>query len=376
MTNNLPLIYNKISNLCLSENFESDFGYLCSLIDENIKAGNFWIGLYSYYNLFNKMLLFANQDVFIPKYIYILERTEEILQKLCCNYEHIVELISNNPYEKKEFIERLNKTLDSSNYGIVFEKIRRLSNRIYESLASLIPNKNQVNYLFNQLSLYNFLKLCKVLVGSNQLDQEVVVQMVLNSISQDDRIQITEKISDVIAFGITFSDIEFVRLMVQKLLVGFILKISEYCQDSASKAAFVVSNYENIARYFRMVNNYELSSVIYLLAAIENWFQDNFGYCAKCLYKISRMVSNYSVRHILVNLAISIANLETCFYSEILGWKKEIIQIQFTKSDLEKTLSYIAFHIDPSTELIHILNSKLFKFIDSIVFKIKISNEK
>ncbi|MCS7243147.1 MAG: hypothetical protein RMJ36_00190 [Candidatus Calescibacterium sp.] len=328
MTNNLPLIYHKINAIKVqnAEEFDSLFYEICSLIDKNLESGYLWISFYSYYNLFYNILVYLNQDEKVfDKYFFILSRIEEIVSRIRFNKEESIEMLLNNPFNKIDFLLKLKDRLDEDHYSLIKSRLDSINAILpkfdYESLLSL----------YSSMSLHNFLKLVKILSNnSNEIKKEEIMEMILVKAYNSTMKNITETISDIIDFGIKSKGDKFIQDFIEELLIKLVIhlhKNSEMFMDW--RKTFLISTYENISRYFRLVRNYPLSIAIYLLASVENWQEKNYGYCANCLYKISRMVDDKRIVSFLINLAIDIASLEVSFEEEIKMWKREIEGYKF-----------------------------------------------
>lgn len=369
MINNLPIIYQKINSIkdVREEDFEDLFNEIYGLINKNFEHGNLWISFYSYYNLFSSILnRFGNKDSVICKYFFILSEIQKIVKKIDFNQQ--IEILLNNPFNKDDFLQRLEKIFGKTDYTKLRDEI--------EKINLGIPNFNEdiLNQVFVSLSIHDSLKIVKILYKKfGKADLDKLSRIILEKIEIMDKSEITDVISDIVDFGVKNKDDDFVQFFLQNLLVSIIIKLDKkYDFGDAFNKTFVVSTYENISRYFRLVGNFGLSSCVYLLAAVENWKLKNYGYCASCIYKISRMVYNEQLSIFLLFIAIRIASMEVSFEREIKVWKAELnnrcVSFNFNfscRKFFEDLLSSLC-----DEKLLLLLNSKIDEFcffVDKIV---------
>ncbi|MCS6956190.1 MAG: hypothetical protein NZM44_07545 [Candidatus Calescibacterium sp.] len=367
MINNLPLIYHKINTIKVQriEEFDSLFCEICSLIDKNLESGYLWISFYSYYNLFYNILVYLNQDEKIfDKYFFILSRIEEIISRIRLNKEESIEMLLNNPFNKVEFLLKLKDRLDETHYSLIKNKLDSINAILpkfdYESLLSL----------YSSMSLHNFLKLMKILSNdSAEIKKEEIMEMILVRACNSTMKNITETISDIIDFGIKSKGDKFIQDFIEELLIKFVVHLHKnYGMFMDWKKTFLISTYENISRYFRLVKNYRLSIAIYLLASVENWQEKNYGYCASCLYKISKMVDDKKVVSFLINLAINIASLEVSFEEEIRMWKQEVESYKFFMNcdEIEQNFGLLFGKLNIDDILFELIRKKISDFSHSV----------
>ncbi|MCX7971742.1 MAG: hypothetical protein N2657_00740 [bacterium] len=361
MIDNLPLIYRKIKSIGLyrGNDFENTFQEICSLIDSYLEKGYLWISFYSYYNLFYNILLHQNQseDIFY-KYFFILSKIEDIMRKITLTKEEAIEMILNNPFNDQEFLDKLRNRLGEEKYNLVRSRI--------DMINSVLPQfKNEdILSLYSSLSIHNFLKLIRILKEKVKIEE--IIEMILNDLYDKDMKGISIDISEIIDFGIKNRDDEFISDFIQRLFVKFVLYLNSKSSSYKEwKKTFIISTYENVSRYFRIVKDYPISCVIYLLASIENWYQKSYGYGARCLYRISRMVENPDLSVLLTTLAIQIASLEVSFEEDINLWKREIFfnirNLEYDEIKHKFELFLESLKIDQ--KLIGLVKSKLSSFL-------------
>lgn len=369
MINNLPIIYQKINSIkdVREEDFEDLFNEIYGLINKNFEHGNLWISFYSYYNLFCSILnRFGNKDSVICKYFFILSEIQKIVKKIDFNQQ--IEILLNNPFNKDDFLQKLEKVFRKTDYTKLRDEI--------EKINLGIPNFNEdiLNQVFVSLSIHDSLKIVKILYKKfGKADLDKLSRIILEKIEIMDKSGITDIISDIVDFGVKNKDDEFIQSFLRNLLVSIVIKLDrKYDFSDAFNKTFVVSTYENISRYFRLVGNFGLSSCVYLLAAVENWKLKNYGYFASCIYKISRMVYNEQLSIFLLFIAIRIASMEVSFEREIKVWKAELnnrcVSFNFNFSCRKFFGDLLSSLCDE--KLLLLLNSKIDEFcffVDKIV---------
>ncbi len=310
-------------------NLKELFNQILDLINLNFHNQHWWICIYSYYNLF--LALESNsyhQDY--KNYQIIISELEKIIQKLISNEELILEFILNNPFNK-EIIEKLKEKIPFDEYIKIKEQ--------YQSIILSIPNFNEthIELLHDKLSIKGFLKLVKLLIDQQEkLNYCQITQMVINKTLQKNLIKTSENISDIINFGIENKSSQTIKDFIKKILLNLALVL--YAKNfSEWKRIFLISTLENIARYFSKVDNPEESQFIYLLAAMENWNIQNYGYSSKCIYRISQTNKH---KDLLIKLAIDVAHIEPSFSQEINQWKQEIIN-HYPANQIKQKLLFI-----------------------------------
>jgi len=319
MIDNLPLIYLKIENIknVSQEDFEEYFYQLCNLIESNLNEGNLWISLLSYYNLFHNMIKFQKYGK-EDNFFLIIHKAKTIIEKIAEREEEIIEISLNNPFNNKQLTSYLENFDDKLSKKLIEE---------IKSINSLLPKLNINNfsdlYSFREkLSTHNFLKLIKIAhIKINLIDyknelRDILIENIKNKALK----QKTEIISEIIDFGIKNKDDTFIDKLLEETLLKLIFNI--YSIENHWKETFIISTYENIARYFRIINKKEISIITYILAAMENFKSKNYGYCAKCIYKIYNLISPKNIS--LLYLSIKLASMETSFDYEINEWQKEL----------------------------------------------------
>lgn len=353
----LPLIYKKIRNIRIAEqkDFEKMFFEICNLIEQNLQRGYIWGSFYSYYNLFYH-LLDSKYIHDIEKYFFtILYKLDEIVKQLLANKEEIFEILLNNPFYNQEFLEKLENNKD-------YIKIKLKLDNIFSNLPKF--SLDDIDNFYRTVSLHNFLKFLKILIDNRQaIDEDKISEMIVTKIFSEDIKVTSESISDIIGFGMR--NREFHKIFIKNLLIKIINYLywhSECYQEW--KKIFLISTYENIARYFRIVNDFYASSFIYLLAAIENWNYKNYGYCSKCIYQISRILNEKYQREVLLNLAINLASLEVSFSNETQQWKKERannLSIEQIKQNLYSILVKIINNFEDDTKKLFLFKNIFYK---------------
>lgn len=367
MINNLPIIYKKINKISNFWELEKCFFEVCNLIDQNFEQGFSWISLYSYYNLFKKLLdIEADRQNLLQKYLYILSKVYEIVSKIKENQREVIEILINNPFDSDEFKQKISQKLAKDNLSIVLQKI--------DEINSILPELREDTVDSLNLSTHDLLKTIKIIAIKGKLNRFKFLEMIVSKIDNSNLTEITEIVSDIIDFGIKNQD-DFSRKFVEELLLRIVYKIYHNYENFGKwRTTFVISSFENISRYFRIVKNFRISSLLYLMAAIENWEAKNYGYCAKCIYKIAQMSNNINVFNLFTYLSIQIAKLEVSFQEEIEHWKNEISTMVIDIDKIDQYFrSLLDFNCDDQlyNQIIEIINQKIDSFIIALLSTIK-----
>ncbi|MFN3995076.1 MAG: hypothetical protein ACK4GR_00895 [bacterium] len=360
--NNLGLIYKKIKSVRYDEKevFEESFSEVCQLIDKQFQNGYFWAAFYSYFELFSHLVKIGYFET--DKYFLILNLVQNILNSRFLSKEEVIEIFINNPFLKKEFLIEVEKILGKEN----FSKIKNKIDLIFSNL--IVFQKDEIESLYFSISLHDFLKFLKFLKdGDVDFDEEKIIQIVVNNIFTYEVKVVSEKITDIIDFGLANKNSQNMIEFIKKILLKITLHLYVNSNDFTGwKKIFLISTYENMGRFLRIVKDYDFSSFLYLLAAIENWFIYNYGYCSKCIYQISKLTQDNFKKEFLISLAINIALFEVSFMEEINYWKKEItrmISIEKMEEDICNFLQEIVYNFQRKAE-------NLYNF-DDLVIKVK-----